>query len=93
MHTAKSLKAKKLILYFHTTTKNFKKKLFQHAFLVLITSLLKLRELGQYFKNSKKIIFFLLISGITNLYVKRIPDIEKGSSFIDVRTVRFYSIR
>jgi len=58
MHTAKSLKAKKLILYFHTTKKNFKKKLFQLAFLVLITSLLKLRELGQHFKNSKKIILF-----------------------------------
>jgi len=45
----------------------------------LITSLLKSRELGQYFKNSKKIYIFCfaLVSGITNLYVKRIPNIKK----------------
>jgi len=57
MHTAKSLKAKKLIFYFQTTKKTSKKKTkcFSLYFLALITSLLKLRELGQYFK---KIILF-----------------------------------
>ena len=28
-------------------------------------------------KNQKKIFCFVLMSGITNLYVKRIPDIKK----------------
>jgi len=32
MHTAKSLKAEKLIFYFHTTKKTSKKKMFYHAF-------------------------------------------------------------
>jgi hypothetical protein len=56
---------------------NFKKYVLTCS-LALITSLLKLREFGQYFKNSKKYIFyFVLLSKITNLYVKRIPDIKK----------------
>jgi hypothetical protein len=42
----------------------------------LITSLLKSRELGQYFKNSKKLFCFLIISGVTTLYVRHIPDIK-----------------
>jgi hypothetical protein len=50
--------------------------------LALITSLLKAWELDQYFKNSKKIFCFLLVSGITNLYVKHIHDIKKVVSFI-----------
>jgi hypothetical protein len=39
---------------------------------------IKPRELGQYFKNSKNnyFVFFLLISGVTTLYVLRIPDIK-----------------
>jgi len=53
MHTAKSLKIKKLILYFHTTKKTSKRKVFSMHF-----GLLKSRELGQYFKKSKKIILF-----------------------------------
>jgi len=44
--------------------------------LALITSLLKSQELGQYFKNFKKKIFFFLVYGVTTLYVKRIPDIK-----------------
>jgi len=76
MHTTKSFKnIKSFILYFHT--KNFKKKMYYHAFWALITNLLKPCELGSYFKNTKKIFCFLLVSGITNLYVRRIPDIKK----------------
>jgi len=58
MHTAKSFKKKKtIILYFHTTNKNFKKYVLACIF-ALITNLLKSRELGQNLKNSKKIILF-----------------------------------
>jgi len=45
--------------------------------LTLITRLLKPRELGQYFKIFKKNILFSLVSGITNLQVKFIPNIKK----------------
>jgi len=96
MHTAKSLKSKKIILYFHTTKKTFLKKIYVLACIwALITSLLKSQELGQYFKkNTKKNIFFsLLISGITNLYVKRTPDIKKVVVLFDVSTIRFYPVR
>jgi hypothetical protein len=58
MHTAKSLKAKKIILYFHTTNKTFKKNYVLACILALITSLLKSRELGQYLKIIQKIILF-----------------------------------
>jgi hypothetical protein len=59
MHIAKSLKAKKkIILYFYTTKKTSKNNNILACILALITSLLKSRELGQYFKNSKKIILF-----------------------------------
>ena len=76
MHTAKSLKnKKKIILYFHTT-KKISKKYVLACILSLITSLLKSRELGQYFKNFKKKIYFLLISGVMILYVRRVPDIK-----------------
>jgi hypothetical protein len=51
---------------------------------------IKVTRTDQYFKNFKKIIFFLLISRIMTLYVKRIPDIKL---FVDVRMVRFYPIR
>jgi hypothetical protein len=78
MHTAKSLK-NKITSYFHTTKKTSKKKNVLACILALITRLLKSREIGQYFKNSKKIYFVFLISGIINLYVKRTSDIKKGS--------------
>jgi len=71
MHTVKSLE--KFISYFHTIKKISKNIL--ACILALITSLLKSQELDQYFKN-KKIFCFLLVSGITNLYIKRIPDIK-----------------
>jgi hypothetical protein len=43
--------------------------------------------------KNQKIFCFALISGITNLYIKCIPDIKKGISFIDIRPVRFHPIR
>ena len=52
---------------------------------------IKVTRTSQYFKNSKKKLFcFLLISRVTTLYVRRIPDIKL---FVDIRTVRFYLIR
>jgi hypothetical protein len=55
IHTAKYLKEKKIISYFHTTKIQ---KYVLACILALITSLLKSQELGQYFINSKKIILF-----------------------------------
>jgi hypothetical protein len=66
---------KNFISYFHITKKNPKNVL--ACILTLITSLLKSREFDQYFKNFKKISCFVLVLGIMNLYVKRIPDIKK----------------
>jgi len=40
-------------------------------------------------KNTKKIFCFILISGITNLYVKRTPDIKNIVFLFDVSTVKF----
>ena len=75
MYSAKSLKAKNHLV-FSDNKENFKKYVLA-CILALIASLLKSREFGQYFKNSKKIFCFILVSGITNLYVKYIPDIKK----------------
>jgi len=79
MHTAKSLRAKRLILYFLFITKKLQKIYIYivACILALITSLLKSWELGQYFKKIKKNILFCFMSGIMNLYVKCIPDIKK----------------
>jgi hypothetical protein len=58
MHTAKSLKAKKSYCIFIQQIK-LKKKIYVLAcILALITSLLKSRELAQYFKLIQKIILF-----------------------------------
>jgi hypothetical protein len=75
MHITKSLKAKNHIVFSYNK-KNFKKYVLA-CILALITSLLKSREFGQYFKNYKKKICFVLVSRITNFYVERIPDIKK----------------
>jgi hypothetical protein len=57
MHTAaKSLKEKNYIIFSYNK-ENFKKNVLA-CILALITSLLKSRELDQYFKNFKKIILF-----------------------------------
>jgi hypothetical protein len=58
MHTAKSLK-EQITSYFHTTNKTSKKNVLA-SILALITSLLKSRELDQYFKNFKKKLFCFL---------------------------------
>jgi len=57
MHTTKSLKNKKIHIIFSYNKENFKKYVLA-CILALITSLLKSRELGQYFKIFKKIILF-----------------------------------
>ena len=76
MQTTKSLKdKKKIISYFHTT--KLQKFYFLACILALLPSLLKLWELGQYYKNTPKIFCFLLVSWIMNLYIKNIPDIKK----------------
>jgi len=76
MHTTKSLKAKKLIFYFHTTKKTSKKKCFIMHF-GFNNQFIKVTRIWPIFlKNPKKIILFLFISRITNLHVKRIPDIK-----------------
>jgi len=75
MHMTKSLKAKNHIV-FSCNKKNFKKYVLT-CILALITSLLKSREFGQYFKNYKKNILFFLVSRITNFYIEHIPDIKK----------------
>jgi hypothetical protein len=51
--------------------------LFLHAFLNLVTSLLKPQEPGLHFKNTKKIILFVPISRITKFYLRCIPDIKE----------------
>jgi hypothetical protein len=79
MHTAKSLKDKKnhrivfsynkknhIVFFIHKTQKKIQKKVLACT-LALITSLLELWELGQYFKNSKKYFCLLLVSRIMNL--------------------------
>jgi hypothetical protein len=58
MHMVKSLKNKnKNHIVFSCNKENFKKYVLA-CILVLIISLLKSRELSQYFKNSKKLFFF-----------------------------------
>jgi len=83
MHTAKSLKNKNKKINHIVFSYNKGNLIYIYIYiyilaciLALITSLLKLRELGQYFKIPKKLFYFLLISGVTTLYVRRIPDIK-----------------
>jgi len=50
-----------------------------------------MRTIPIFQKIPKKLFCFLLVSGITNLYVKHIPDIKKIVLLcIDIRTVRFF---
>ena len=53
MHTAKCLKNKKNLCYIFIQQRKFQKYVLAYI-LALITSLLKSREISQYFKNSKK---------------------------------------
>jgi hypothetical protein len=75
MHTAKSLKKKNFKLYFQTIKFQKKEKVLA-CILALITSLLKSRELPNISKIPKKLFCFLLISGVTTLYVRCISDIK-----------------
>jgi len=75
-HTYDQVSKIKNHIVFSYNKENFKKYVLA-CILALITSLLKSRELGQYFKNSKNnLFFFLLISGVMILYVRRVPDIK-----------------
>jgi hypothetical protein len=87
MHKAKSLK-EKITSYFHTT-KIQKICISMHlGFNNQFKKVMRTRPIFQ--KTPKKNIFyFLLISGIMNLYVKRTPDIKKVVFLFDVSTVRF----
>jgi hypothetical protein len=68
---------KKNHIVFSYNKENFKQYILA-CILALVTSLLKSRELGQYFKKKfKKKYFFVLMFRITNLYIKCIPDIKK----------------
>jgi hypothetical protein len=58
MHTTQSLKTKKKNrIVFSYNKDNFKKIYILACILTLITSLLRSRELGQYFKQIKNILF------------------------------------
>jgi hypothetical protein len=54
---------------------------------------IKIMRTRPIFQKFQKKSFFLLILNITHLYVKCILDIKKIVFFIDVRMIRFYSIR
>jgi hypothetical protein len=50
---------------------------------------IKVTRIWPIFQKNPKILFcFLLISGITNLYIKRTPDIKKVVFLFDDRMVR-----
>jgi hypothetical protein len=51
------------------------------------------RTLTKISKTTKILFYFVLTSGITNLYVKRIPDIKKVFSFDNIQQLGFYPIR
>ena len=73
MHTAKCLKSKKSYRIFHMSKNNI-----LVCILALITSLLKSREPWPKSQKQQNILFWLiLVSGIMNLYVNRIPNIKK----------------
>ena len=59
--------------YFHA---KIQKNTYLHVFLDLVTSLVKPWEQRLYFKNTKNLFYFLLVSGIMNLYVRYIFDIK-----------------
>jgi len=62
--------------------------------LTLITTLLKPREhWPKYQKTKKKLFCIVFVSGITNLYIKSIPNIKKILSFDDIEQLGFYPIR
>ena len=78
MHTTKSQKQKtnkKTILYFHTAKKISKIYISMHfGFNNQFIKVVKTRLIFQKFQ--KKLFCFLLITGVTTLYVKHILDIK-----------------
>jgi hypothetical protein len=68
MHTVKSLKDKKNYIVF-----SYNKKI-QKFVLTFILAFIKVMRTRPIFQ--KKIFCFLLLSGVTTLYVRRIPDIK-----------------
>ena len=91
IHTAKSLKAKNHIVFSYNK-ENFKKYVLA-CILVLITSLLKSREFGQYFKNFKKNILFCFSIRDYKFIRKTYSRYYKGISFDDIEQLGFYLIR
>jgi hypothetical protein len=79
VYTVKCLKAKKSYCVFHTPKKNV-----LACILALIPSLLKSREHWPKYKKKKKLFCVVLVSGISNLYVKCIHDIKEVFSFDDI---------
>ena len=76
MHTAKSLKdKKKIVSYFHTI--KIKKIYMFSMHFGFNNQFIKVMRTGLIFQIPKKIFCFLLVYGITNLYVKCIPVIKK----------------
>jgi hypothetical protein len=51
------------------------------------------RTLAKISKTTKILFCFVLVLGIINLYVKRIPNIKKVFSFDDLEQLGFYPIR
>jgi len=51
------------------------------------------RTFAKISKIKKKLLCVVLVSGITNLYVKCIPDIKKIFSFDNIEQLSFYPIR
>jgi hypothetical protein len=75
MHTAKFLKTK---IFFYTTKKTKKYICYFSMHFGFNNQFIKVMRTWPIFQKIKKKYFcFVLISGITNLYVKRIPDIKK----------------
>jgi len=88
MHTVKSLKTKKIIFLYNKENK--KNICYLACILALITSLLKSWELGQYFKKIKKIFLFCFNIWDYEFIRKTYSWYKKGSSFIDIRPVKFH---
>jgi len=76
MHTAKSLKTKKNLI------QQREKKIYIYICYFSMhfgfnNQFIKVMRTWPIFQKNQKYFCFVLISGITNLYVKRIPDIKK----------------
>ena len=100
MHTTKSLKniKKIFILYFHTT--KIKKKYVLTCMLSFNNQFIKIMRIMSIFQKYQKNYFFLLVFGITNLYVRCISDIKKVFPlyiyiyiyiYLDIRMFRLFT--